>query len=73
MCLDDRVSVFWNCAINPNPSAEEEQRLPYHQLIRAWHYELKIAMLSILQELQEKVISIGEESYPNCSRKKRLI
>ncbi len=48
MCLEDRVSVFGDCAINPNPSAEElaEITISSAESAAAFGIEPKIAMLS---------------------------
>lgn len=48
MCLEDRVSVFGDCAINPNPSAEElaEIAISSAESSKAFGIEPKIAMLS---------------------------
>ena len=48
MCLEDRVSVFGDCAINPNPSAEElaEIAISSAKSSLAFGIEPKIAMLS---------------------------
>jgi len=48
MCLEDRVSVFGDCAINPNPSAEElaEIAISSAESSLAFGIEPKIAMLS---------------------------
>ncbi|MFC5045935.1 phosphate acetyltransferase [Aquimarina hainanensis] len=48
MCLDDRVSVFGDCAINPNPNAEElaEIAITSADSTAAFGIEPKIAMLS---------------------------
>ena len=48
MCLEDRVSVFGDCAINPNPSAEElaEITISSAESASAFGIEPKIAMLS---------------------------
>lgn len=48
MCLEDRVSVFGDCAINPNPTAEElaEITISSAESSRAFGIEPKIAMLS---------------------------
>jgi phosphate acetyltransferase len=48
MCLEDRVSVFGDCAINPNPTAEElaEIAISSAESSRAFGIEPKIAMLS---------------------------
>jgi phosphate acetyltransferase len=48
MCLEDRVSVFGDCAINPNPTAEQlaEIAISSAATSRAFGIEPKIAMLS---------------------------
>lgn len=48
MCLEDRVSVFGDCAINPNPTAEElaEIAISSAESSAAFGIEPKIAMLS---------------------------
>jgi len=48
MCLDDRVSVFGDCAINPNPSAEQlaEIAISSAESSLAFGIEPKVAMLS---------------------------
>ncbi|MFI2742225.1 phosphate acetyltransferase [Zhouia sp. PK063] len=48
MCLEDRVSVFGDCAINPNPSAVElaEIAISSAESSKAFGIEPKIAMLS---------------------------
>ncbi len=48
MCLEDRVSVFGDCAINPNPTAEElaEIAIASAESAKAFGIEPKIAMLS---------------------------
>ncbi|WP_370175481.1 phosphate acetyltransferase [Leeuwenhoekiella palythoae] len=48
MCLEDRVSVFGDCAINPNPSATElaEIAISSAESSLAFGIEPKIAMLS---------------------------
>ena len=48
MCLEDRVSVFGDCAINPNPTAEElaEIALSSAESSKAFGIEPKVAMLS---------------------------
>lgn len=48
MCLEDRVSVFGDCAINPNPSAEElaEITISSAESAAAFGIDPKIAMLS---------------------------
>ncbi|PAM95098.1 phosphate acetyltransferase [Flavobacterium sp. IR1] len=48
MCLEDRVSVFGDCAINPNPTAEQlaEIAISSAESSFAFGIEPKIAMLS---------------------------
>jgi phosphate acetyltransferase len=48
MCLEDRISVFGDCAINPNPTAEQlaEIAISSAQSSRAFGIEPKVAMLS---------------------------
>lgn len=48
MCLEDRVSVFGDCAINPNPNAEQlaEIAISSAESSRAFGIEPRIAMLS---------------------------
>ncbi|MFB9057094.1 phosphate acetyltransferase [Mariniflexile ostreae] len=48
MCLEDRVSVFGDCAINPNPNAEElaEIAISSAQTTVNFGIEPKVAMLS---------------------------
>ena len=48
MCLEDRVSVFGDCAINPNPNAEElaEIAISSAESSLAFGIEPRIAMLS---------------------------
>lgn len=48
MCLEDRVSIFGDCAINPNPTAEElvEIAISSADSSKAFGIEPKIAMLS---------------------------
>ena len=48
MCLDDRVSVFGDCAINPNPTAEQgaERAISSADSSKAFGIEPKVAMLS---------------------------
>lgn len=48
MCLEDRVSVFGDCAINPNPSAEQlaEIAISSADSSRSFGIEPKVAMLS---------------------------
>lgn len=48
MCLTDRVTVFGDCAINPNPTAEQlsEIAISSAETSMAFNIEPKIAMLS---------------------------
>ncbi|MDU8885785.1 phosphate acetyltransferase [Yeosuana sp. MJ-SS3] len=48
MCLEDRISVFGDCAINPNPNAEElaEIAISSAQTAKEFGIDPKIAMLS---------------------------
>ncbi|PRP66234.1 phosphate acetyltransferase [Nonlabens agnitus] len=48
MCLEDRVSVYGDCAINPNPTAEQlaEIAISSAATSRAFNIDPKIAMLS---------------------------
>lgn len=48
MCLEDRVSIFGDCAINPNPTAQElaEIAISSAETSSAFGIEPKIAMLS---------------------------
>jgi phosphate acetyltransferase len=48
MCLEDRVSVFGDCAINPNPTAEQLAEIAISSADTSWAFgiEPKIAMLS---------------------------
>ena len=48
MCLEDRVSVYGDCAINPNPTAEQlaEIAISSAATSKAFGIEPKIAMLS---------------------------
>lgn len=48
MCLDDRVSVFGDCAINPNPNAEQlaEIAISSAHSAAAFGVEPRVAMLS---------------------------
>ena len=48
MCLEDRVLVYGDCAINPNPNAEElaEIAIASAETAQAFDIEPKIAMLS---------------------------
>lgn len=48
MCLEDRISIFGDCAINPNPNAEElaEIAISSAKTAKDFGIEPKVAMLS---------------------------
>jgi phosphate acetyltransferase len=48
MCLEDRISIFGDCAINPNPNAEQlaEIAISSAETARNFGIEPKVAMLS---------------------------
>ena len=48
MCLDDRVSVFGDCAVNPNPTAQQLAEIAISSADTSKHFgiEPRIAMLS---------------------------
>ncbi|HZY37421.1 MAG TPA: phosphate acetyltransferase [Mucilaginibacter sp.] len=48
MCLEDRVSVFGDCAVNPNPTAEELAEIAISSADTSKHFgiEPRVAMLS---------------------------
>ena len=48
MCLEDRVSIFGDCAINPNPNAEQlaEIAISSAKTAQGFGVEPKVAMLS---------------------------
>lgn len=48
MCLEDRVSIFGDCAINPNPNAEQlaEIAISSAETAKSFGVEPKVAMLS---------------------------
>ena len=48
MCLEDRVSVFGDCAVNPNPTAEELAEIAISSADTSRHFgiEPRVAMLS---------------------------
>jgi len=56
MCLEDRVSVFGDCAINPNPNAEQLAEIAISSAMssKAFGIEPKIAMLSYSSGLSGK-------------------
>ena len=62
MCLEDRVSVFGDCAINPNPSAEElaEIAISSADSSAAFGIEPKVAMLSYSSGSSGKGIDVDK-------------
>ncbi len=75
MCLEDRVSVFGDCAINPNPNAEElsEIAISSAKSAKAFGIDPKIAMLSYSSgtsgkgedvEIVRKATAIVKETHP---------
>ncbi len=76
MCLEDRVSVFGDCAINPNPNAEElaEIAISSSESAAAFGIEPKVAMLSYSSgtsgkgedvEVVRAATTIVKEKHPN--------
>ncbi len=76
MCLSDRVSVMGDCAVNPNPNAEElaEIAISSAASAEAFGIEAKIAMLSyssgssgIGEEVEKvrKATEIVKNKFPN--------
>ena len=76
MCLSDRVSVMGDCAVNPNPNAEElaEIAISSAASAEAFGIEAKIAMLSyssgssgIGEEVEKvrKATEIVKQKFPN--------
>ncbi len=76
MCLEDRVSVFGDCAINPNPNAEElaEIAISSSESAAAFGIEPKVAMLSYSSgdsgkgadvEVVREATAIVKEKRPN--------
>lgn len=76
MCLSDRVSVMGDCAVNPNPNAEElaEIAISSAASAEAFGIEAKIAMLSyssgasgIGEEVEKvrKATEIVKSKFPN--------
>lgn len=60
MCLEDRVSVFGDCAINPNPNAEElaEIAISSAKTAKDFGIEPKVAMLSYSSGASGKGIDV---------------
>ena len=60
MCLEDRVSVFGDCAINPNPNAEElaEIAISSAKTAKEFGIEPKVAMLSYSSGASGKGIDV---------------
>ncbi|WP_438423926.1 phosphate acetyltransferase [Aquimarina macrocephali] len=76
MCLEDRVSVFGDCAINPNPNAEQlaEIAISSSESAAAFGIEPKVAMLSYSSgtsgkgedvEIVREATSIVKEKHPD--------
>ncbi|WP_025739478.1 phosphate acetyltransferase [Aquimarina pacifica] len=75
MCLEDRVSVFGDCAINPNPDAKQlaEIAISSSESALAFGIEPKVAMLSYSSgtsgkgedvEVVREATAIVKESHP---------
>lgn len=76
MCLEDRVSIFGDCAINPNPNAEQlsEIAISSAKTAKDFGIEPKVAMLSYssgesgkgldVEKVREATI-IAKEKAPN--------
>ncbi len=62
MCLEDRVSIFGDCAINPNPTAEQlaEIAISSAESSLAFGIEPKIAMLSYSSGTSGKGDEVGK-------------
>jgi len=60
MCLEDRISVFGDCAINPNPNAEElaEIAISSAKTAKEFGIEPKVAMLSYSSGASGKGIDV---------------
>lgn len=76
MCLEDRVSVFGDCAINPNPNDEQlaEIAISSAESAKAFGIEPKVAMLSYSSgssgkgadvEVVRAATQIVKEKHPN--------
>ena len=76
MCLEDRVTVYGDCAINPNPTAEQlaEIAISSAKTSAAFGIDPKIAMLSYSSgssgegedvERVRKATKLVKEKYPN--------
>ncbi len=62
MCLEDRVSVFGDCAINPNPNAEQLAEIAITSADTALNFgiEPKIAMLSYSSGTSGKGVEVDK-------------
>ena len=62
MCLEDRVSVFGDCAINPNPNAEQLAEIAISSADTALNFgiEPKIAMLSYSSGTSGKGVEVDK-------------
>ena len=62
MCLEDRVSVFGDCAINPNPNAEQLAEIAISSADTAVNFgiEPKIAMLSYSSGTSGKGVEVDK-------------
>ena len=62
MCLEDRVSVFGDCAINPNPNAEQLAEIAISSADTATNFgiEPKIAMLSYSSGTSGKGVEVDK-------------
>lgn len=62
MCLDDRVSVFGDCAINPNPNAEQLAEIAISSAESSMNFgiEPRIAMLSYSSGASGKGVDVDK-------------
>jgi len=62
MCLEDRVSVFGDCAINPNPNAEQLAEIAITSADSALNFgiEPKVAMLSYSSGTSGKGVEVDK-------------
>jgi phosphate acetyltransferase len=76
MCLSDRVSVMGDCAVNPNPNAEQLSEIAISSALSAESFgiEAKVAMLSYSSgssgkgeevEKVRKATALAKEKRPN--------